>query len=91
MRKILFQPTKNDDEQTSRKSYSQNETITAYATPVPNETDTTDNTLGADKEVCVTIPSEVDGDFNVDLYGTVKLLIHYGAKEASQHTIPFAT
>jgi hypothetical protein len=29
----------------------------------------------------LTIPSDVDGRFDVDLYDAVGLLIHYGAKE----------
>jgi len=57
-----------------------NYTISAYVWPIPGETDTTDNTLEADKEVCVTIPGDVDGDFDVDLYDAVGLLVHYGAK-----------
>jgi parallel beta-helix repeat protein len=56
-----------------------NYTIWAYATPVPGETDTTDNSLYS--EVCVTIPGDVDGDFDVDLYDAVGLLVHYGAKK----------
>jgi hypothetical protein len=57
-----------------------NYTILAYAWPVPGETDTTDNTLGADKEVCVTIPGDVDGDYYVFLYDAVKLLSRYGVR-----------
>ena len=58
-----------------------NYTITVYATPLPNETDTTDNTLVADKCVCITIPGDVDGDFDVDLYDAIKLLAAYGVKK----------
>jgi len=50
-----------------------NYTITAYVTPVPGETDTTDNTLIADKEVCATIPGDVDADRDVDIYDVVKI------------------
>lgn len=57
-----------------------NYTISAYAWPVPGETDTADNIKCADQEVCVTIPGDVDGDSNVDLYDAVKLLKIYGAK-----------
>jgi nitrous oxidase accessory protein NosD len=64
--------------ETSAQPYG-NYTITAYAWPVSDETDTADNTcLGS--IVTVTIPGDVDGDFNVDLYDAVKLLTHYGAK-----------
>jgi lysozyme len=57
-----------------------NYTISAYAWPVQGETYTADNNLGADKEVCVTIPGDVDGDHWVSLYDAVKLLSRYGAK-----------
>jgi len=64
--------------ETSAQPYG-NYNITAYAGPVSDETDTTDNTcLGS--VVTVTIPGDVDGDFDVDLYDAVKLLTHYGAK-----------
>jgi hypothetical protein len=65
-----------------------NYTISAYVWPVPGETDTTDNTLYYDLEVCVTIPGDVDGDFDVDLYDAVKLLVHYGAEEGSPEYDP---
>jgi parallel beta-helix repeat protein len=42
-----------------------NYTISAYATPVPGETDTTDNTK-EDGMVLVTIPGDVNGDYIVD-------------------------
>lgn len=58
-----------------------NYTISAYTWPVSGEIDTADNTLVADEEVCVTIPGDVDGDFNVDLYDAVKLLVIYGVKK----------
>jgi parallel beta-helix repeat protein len=57
-----------------------NYTIKAYATPVPGETDTADNTC-LDSIVTVTIPGDVDGDHWVFLYDAVKLLSRYGAKE----------
>jgi parallel beta-helix repeat protein len=58
-----------------------NYTIWAYAWPAEGETYIADNTLEADKEVCITIPGDVDGDFYVFLYDAVKLLANYGAKE----------
>jgi hypothetical protein len=56
-------------------------TISASATPVPSETDTADNALGADECVCISIPGDVDCDRDVDLYDAVKLLVRYGAKK----------
>ena len=66
-----------------------NYTITAYVAPVSNETVTTDNTLFADQEVCVTIPGDVDGDFDVDLFDAVKLLVCYGAKKGGVNYDPY--
>jgi len=56
-----------------------NYTISAYVWPVLNETDTDDNTCTNDM-VTVSIPGDADGDFKVDLYDAVGLLVHYGAK-----------
>ena len=56
-----------------------NYTISAVADFVQGEVDIADNTLFADMEVCVTIPGDVDGDFDVDLFDAVKLLKCYGA------------
>jgi len=60
-----------------------NYTISAVVDIVPGETDTADNTLVADKCVCITIPGDLDADFDVDLYDAVKLLKRYGAKKGS--------
>jgi len=57
-----------------------NYTISAVVDIVPGETDTADNTL-VGGTLIVTIPGDVDGDFDVDLYDAVSLLTHYGAKE----------
>lgn len=46
----------------------------------PKEIDTTDNTY-IDDWIVVTIPGDVDADFDVDLYDAVKLLSRYGAKK----------
>jgi parallel beta-helix repeat protein len=59
-----------------------NYTISAVADTVPGETDIEDNTC-AGSIVTVTIPGDVDGDFDVDLYDAVGLLVHYGAKQGS--------
>ena len=57
-----------------------NYTISAYATPLEAEADLEDNTY-IDDRIAVTIPGDLDGDFDVDLYDAVKLLTRYGAKE----------
>jgi len=59
-----------------------NYSISAYINPVPDEEDTTDNTY-RDGIVRVTIPGDVDGDFDVDRYDAAGLLVCYGAKEVS--------
>jgi len=56
-----------------------NYAINAYAWPVLGETDTTDNTH-ADGVVTVTIPGNVDGDFDVDIYDVVSICTAYGSK-----------
>ena len=65
-----------------------NYTITAYAHPVPGETDTDNNTKYAEDEVCVSIPGDLDADFDVDLYDAVKLLVIYGAKKGQPEYDP---
>jgi len=57
-----------------------NYTLWAYVVPVQGETDITDNTLTGGA-VTITIPGDVDGDFDVDLFDAVKLLTSYGAKK----------
>jgi parallel beta-helix repeat protein len=57
-----------------------NYSITAYATPVQGETATTDNTIVADECVFITIPGDLDADFDVDLFDAIKLLVIYGDK-----------
>jgi hypothetical protein len=54
-----------------------NYTISAYIVPVENEMDTADNSF-KDGWVVVTIPGDVDGDFDVDIYDVVKLCAAYG-------------
>lgn len=49
-----------------------NYTIRAYAPPVTGETDVSDNTLESDW-MFVTIPGDVDGDRDVDIYDVVKI------------------
>ena len=65
-----------------------NYTVSVCATPVPGETYTADNTFVANEEVCVTIPGDVDADFDVDIYDAVKLLVRYGAKKGNVNYDP---
>jgi hypothetical protein len=58
-----------------------NYNVSAYAGPIPSETDTADNTLYADMEVSVSTPGDVDGDGDVDIYDIVKICACYGLKE----------
>jgi len=53
-------------------------TTNAYAWPVPGETDAADNTKYSDVEVRVTIPGDVDGDFDVDIFDVVQITSRYG-------------
>ena len=64
-----------------------NYTIWAYAWPVPNETDTADNTFifGV---VTVTIKGDVDGDFDVDIYDVVKITSIYGSARSDPEFNP---
>ncbi len=64
-----------------------NYTIKAKATPIPEETDTTDNTL-TDGTILVTIPGDVDGDFDVDIYDVVKICTVYGSKKDYPKYVP---
>ncbi len=54
-------------------------TITAKATPLPYETDIADNIL-TDGIITVTIPGDVDEDFDVDIYDLVTIASAYGSK-----------
>jgi hypothetical protein len=62
-------------------------TIWAYAEPVEGETNTNDNTL-IDGNVIVTIPGDVDGDFDVDIYDIVKMCAIYGSKKGEPQYDP---
>jgi thiol-disulfide isomerase/thioredoxin len=55
-----------------------NYTICAYAWPVPGETDAADNNLTS--SIQVTIPGDINGDFNVTLADLVLLAKAYGSK-----------
>jgi len=57
-----------------------NYTITVYVHPVPGEADTTDNTY-VDGWVFVTLPGDVDGDRDVDIFDIVRIAGAYGSKK----------
>jgi hypothetical protein len=59
-----------------------NYTISAYAWPLTGESDLEDNTY-TNGWIVVTIPGDMNGDFDVDLYDAVTLLVHYGAKKGN--------
>ncbi len=54
--------------------------LRAYASPVTNETDTSDNEL-IDGLVFVTIPGDVDADRDVDIFDIVLMAYAYSSKE----------
>jgi hypothetical protein len=55
-----------------------NHTISAYAWPVPDETNTTNNLL-ADEWVLVSIPGDINGDSIVDIYDAILLANAYNS------------
>lgn len=57
-----------------------NYTIKAYAEPVPEETETADNTL-IDGEIILSIPGDIEGDGDVDIYDVVRIASIYGVKK----------
>ncbi|MFX1484609.1 MAG: hypothetical protein ACFFCP_15635, partial [Promethearchaeota archaeon] len=56
-----------------------NYTISVEVTPVPGETDLTDNTAVAPQDVCITISGDVDADFDVDIFDAVLFCAAYGS------------
>jgi hypothetical protein len=66
-----------------------NYTISAYATPVPGETNTTDNNCTGGL-VAVSIPGDINGDFKVSLVDVVLLAQAYGSKPDSANWNPNA-
>ena len=57
---------------------SGNYTILSQVDPLPSEVDTLDNAKYADKEVCVSIPGDVDADHDVDIFDIVRVAGIYG-------------
>ncbi len=64
-----------------------NYTIVTVAWPVPNETDTTDNTL-VDGWIFVTIRGDVNGDRDVDIFDIVRITGVYRAKKTDPQYNP---
>jgi subtilisin family serine protease len=60
-----------------------NYTISAYAEPVSDETDTTDNTLST--WIIVTIPGDVNADGRVDIFDAVLLASAAGSKPGDKN------
>jgi hypothetical protein len=55
--------------------------VSVFATPVPDETDTTNNVLVAEDGGFITVPGDVDGDRDVDIFDIVTLTGVYGLKK----------
>jgi len=66
-----------------------NYVISAYATPVPDETDTTDNTF-TDGTIYVGIPGDINGDKIVDIFDAVLLAAAAGSMPGSPNWNPNA-
>lgn len=64
-----------------------NYTISAYAWPVLGETDTSDNTFTGNT-VTVTIPGDVNGDFDVNILDVSRICGIYGAEQGQGLFIP---
>jgi hypothetical protein len=62
-----------------------NYTLSAYATPIPGETDTADNESTFQATVALTIPGDVNGDRVVGISDAAMLSVHYGHSEPWPH------
>jgi parallel beta-helix repeat protein len=65
-----------------------NYTISAYASPVPGETETGDNSFAYGAVITVTVPGDTDGNRQVDIYDIVRLTCAYGAKRGEPRFNP---
>jgi parallel beta-helix repeat protein len=63
-------------------------TINAYAWPVPDETQTEDNTFTYNSSIIITVPGDTDGDRDIDIYDIVRLASIYGAKKGEARFNP---
>ena len=62
-------------------------TLSAYVAPLPGEVDTGDNSLTYGM-VKVTVPGDVDGDRDIDIYDIVRITSIYGTKKGEPRYIP---
>ena len=56
-----------------------NYTVSVAVEPVDHEANTTDNVLECDRDVCLSLPGDVDADYDVDIFDIVQLAAAYGA------------
>lgn len=63
-------------------------TITAIIDPINTEHEIQDNTLVANDQVCITMPGDVDGDRDVDIFDIVKIAGAYGSSEGQPEYVP---
>jgi parallel beta-helix repeat protein len=65
-----------------------NYTIKAYAQPIPDEKNTEDNTLTYNGKIIITVPGDVDGDREINIYDIVRLASAYGSKIGEPRYVP---
>jgi parallel beta-helix repeat protein len=64
--------------------------INAYAQPIPDENNTEDNTLTYNGKIIITVPGDVDGNREINIYDIVRLASAYGAKIGELRYVPNA-
>jgi len=62
--------------------------IKAYAQPIPDEKNTEDNTLTYNSKIIITVPGDVDGDREINIYDIVRLASAYGSKIGEPRYVP---
>ena len=65
-----------------------NYTLKAYAWPVPEETETADNTAYSPRQILLTIAGDVDGDRDVDIFDIVRMTSSYATSPPSPQYDP---
>lgn len=58
-----------------------NYSVWVYVHPLPPETNITDNSLYWDSQICITIPGDVDADFDVDIFDIVRIAFVYSVSK----------